>query len=46
VKVFSVVIQYFEWDIGGLQSKLNEVQQPLNEAAETAAQDIKGTLRK
>jgi len=44
--VLPVVIQYFDWKNGGLQSKLIEVQQPLNEEAETVAQYIKGTLRK
>jgi hypothetical protein len=44
--VFPVVIQYFDWKNGGLQSKLIEVQQQSNEAAETAAQYIKGNLKK
>jgi hypothetical protein len=35
VKVFPVAIQYFDWKSGGLQSKLIEVQQQSNEAAET-----------
>jgi hypothetical protein len=43
VKVFPVVIQYFDWKNGGSQSKLIEVQQQSNEAAETVAQYIKGT---
>jgi hypothetical protein len=30
VKVFPVVIQYFDWKNGGLQSELIEVQQQLN----------------
>jgi ferric-dicitrate binding protein FerR (iron transport regulator) len=46
VKVFPVVIQYLDWKNGGLQSKLIEVQPPLNEAVETLARYIKGTLRK
>jgi hypothetical protein len=46
VKVFPVVIHYFDWKNGGLQSKLTEVQQQLNEAAETVALFITGTLRK
>jgi hypothetical protein len=43
VKVFPVVIQYFDWKNGGLQSELIEVLQQLNGAAETVAQKIKGT---
>jgi len=46
VKVFPVVIQYFDWKNCGLQSKLIEMQQQSNEAAETAAQYIKGNLKK
>lgn len=42
VKVFPVVVHYFDWKNCGLQSKLIEVQQQSNEAAETAAQYIKG----
>jgi hypothetical protein len=45
VKVCPVVIQYFYWKNGGLQSKLIGVQQQLN-GAETVAQYINGTLRK
>ena len=43
VKVFPVVIQYFDWKNGSLQSKLIEVHQQSNEAAETVVQYIKGT---
>jgi hypothetical protein len=38
-----VVIQYFDWKNGGLQSELTEVLQHSNGAAETIAQKIKGT---
>ena len=44
VKVFPVVIQYFDQKNGGLQSKLIEVHQQSNEVAETIVQFIKGTL--
>jgi hypothetical protein len=40
----SVVNQYFDWKNGDLPSKLTEVLQQPNEAAETVAQYIKGTL--
>jgi len=46
VKVFPVVIQYFDRKNCGLQSKLIEVQQQSNEAADTPAQYIKGNLKK
>jgi len=46
VKVFPVVIQYFDWKNGVLQSKLIEVQHQSTEAAETVAQYIKGNLKK
>jgi hypothetical protein len=38
-----VVIQYFDWKNGGLQSEFIEVLQQLNRAAETVTQKIKGT---
>jgi hypothetical protein len=44
MKVFPVVIQYFDWKNGGLHSKLIEVQQQSNEAAEALVQYIKETL--
>jgi hypothetical protein len=44
VKVLPVVMQYFVWKHGGLQLRLTEVQQQSNEATETVAQYIKGTL--
>lgn len=41
-----VVVQWIDWKIGGLKSKLIKVQQQSNEAAETVAQYIKGTVKK
>jgi hypothetical protein len=43
LKVFPVVIQYFEWKDGGVQRKLIKVLQRWNGAAEIDAQYIKGT---
>ena len=34
VKVFNVVIQYFDWKDGGVQSELNEVLQRSNGASD------------
>jgi hypothetical protein len=39
-----VVIQYFDWENGDMPSKLFEVPQQSNEAAETFAQHIKVAL--
>jgi hypothetical protein len=44
VKVFPVVIQYFDWKNGDMLSKLIEVPQQSNEAAETIARYMKVTL--
>jgi len=44
IKVFCVVIQYFDHKNDCLQPRLIEVQQQSNEAAETVAQYIKGNL--
>ena len=44
MKVFRVAIPYFDWKNASLQSKLTEVQQQLNGAAETVAQYIKGNV--
>jgi len=44
VKVFPVVVQYFDWKNGGLQSKSTEVVQQSNGAAHTVAKYIKGAL--
>ena len=46
VKLFPVVIQYFDWKSGGLTSKLIEVQSTSNETADTIAQYLKETLEK
>ena len=44
LQVFPVIIQYF-YRKNGLQKKLVEVQQHSNEAIETVAHYIKGTLK-
>lgn len=44
MKMSPIVIQYFDWKNGDLPSKLTEVLQQSNEAAETVTQYIKGTL--
>ncbi|CAM2113191.1 unnamed protein product [Caretta caretta] len=46
VKIFPVIIQYFDWKNGGLQSKLIEVQNIPNETANRIAHYIKETLEK
>ena len=46
VKLFPVVIQYFDWKNGGLMSKLIEVQSTPNKTADTIAQHLKETLEK
>ena len=43
--LFPIVIQYFDWQKGGLQSKLIEVKSTTNECAVTIATEIKNTLR-
>ena len=43
-KLFPIVIQYFDWQKGGLQSKLIEVKSTTNECAVTIATEIKKTL--
>lgn len=44
VKIFPLLIQYFDWKNGGVQSKLVEVKNTPNETADTIAQYIKETL--
>lgn len=44
VQVFPIANQHFDQKNGGLQSELIEVLQQSNEAADTVAQYIKGTL--
>ncbi|CAM2116517.1 unnamed protein product [Caretta caretta] len=46
VKIFPVIIQYFDWKNGSLQSKLIEVQNTPNETADTIAHHVKETLEK
>lgn len=43
-KLFPIVIQYFDWQKGGLQSKLIEVKSTTDECAVTIATEIKKTL--
>lgn len=45
-KIFPIVIQYFDWKQGGVQSKLIEVKDTPNETAETIAQHLIETLKK
>uniref|UniRef100_A0A8B9KYY9 DUF4371 domain-containing protein n=1 Tax=Astyanax mexicanus TaxID=7994 RepID=A0A8B9KYY9_ASTMX len=46
VKLFPLLIQYYDWKNGGVQSKLIEIKSPPNESADTIAQYIKDTLQK
>ena len=46
VKLFPVMIQYFDWKNGGIKSKLVEVQSTPNETADTIAQHVKRVLEK
>ena len=46
VKIFPLLIQYFDWKNGGLQSKLLEMKSTPNESADTITQYIKETLEK
>ncbi|CAM2108112.1 unnamed protein product [Caretta caretta] len=46
VKIFPVIIQYFDWNNVGLQSKLIKVQNTPNETADTIAHYVKETLEK
>lgn len=46
VKIFPIIIQYFDWQKGGIQSKLIEVQDTPNETAETIAKYLNETLAK
>ena len=46
IKLFPIVIQYFDWKKGGLQSKLVEVKNTLNETSDIIATRIKETLEK
>nr|XP_028566005.1 uncharacterized protein LOC114586556 isoform X1 [Podarcis muralis] len=44
VKVFPIVIRYFDWKSGGLQSKIIEMQSQPNESADTISSYVKETL--
>lgn len=46
LKLFPVIIQFFYWKNGGLQSKLIEVKKPLIETADTIGKYVKETLDK
>ena len=46
IKLFPVLIQYFEWKEGGLQSKLIEAQNTPNETSDTIANLVKEALEK
>ena len=46
IKLFPIVIQYFDWINGGLQSKLLEVRSTTNETSLTIANEVKETLTK
>ena len=46
IKLFSIIIQYFDWRKGGLQSKLIEFTNKANETADTIATCVKDTLEK
>ena len=46
IKLFQVVIQYFDWKNGGLQSKLLEVNSTTNETSLTIANEVKEILTK
>ena len=45
-KLFPIVVQYFDWKHGGLQSKLLEVKSTTNETSLTIANKVKETLTK
>ncbi len=46
VKIFPIIIQYFDWKNGGEQTKLIEVKDTPNEKAETIANYLTETLAK
>ena len=45
-KIFPLLIQYFDWKNGGLQSKLIEIKSTPNESADTITEYIRETLEK
>lgn len=46
VKLFPIIIQYFDWKQGGVQTKLIEVKDTPNETATTIANYLMETLEK
>ena len=46
LKLFFIIIQYFDWRKGGLQSKLIQFTNKANETADTIATYVKETLQK
>ena len=46
LKLFPIIIQYFDWRKDGLQSKLIKITNKANETADTIATYVKGTLEK
>lgn len=44
VKIFPLLVQYFDWKSGGVQSKWTELKNTPNESADNIAQYIKETL--
>jgi len=45
LKVFPVLVQYFDWKNGGIQSKMIEFTNKLNETADTIAEYVQDTLK-
>ena len=45
-KLFPIVIQYFDWKNGGMQSKLLDVRSLKDETSLTIAKEVKETLKK
>ena len=45
-KLFPIVIQYFDWKNGGMQSKLLDVRSLKDETSLTIANEVKETLKK
>ena len=46
LKIFPIIIQYFDWRKGGLQSKLIEFTNKANETADAIATYVKDNLEK
>lgn len=45
-KIFPIIIQYFDCENGGIQTKLLDIHSTPNEASETIAEIIMATLQK